>query len=396
MHHHHTLTDNLKFPAESRINVAFFAVAILGILLSAIGYIVDTQQFYFSYLTSFSFVASISLACLFFVMLQHVTGSKYSVVMRRIPETFASNIYVLAILFIPILFGMEYLYEWVREEKIAADPLVQHKLPYLNEPFFLIRNIIYFVVWSFLGYRLYQNSVDMDNQGDIAELNRKQKVLSAPGILLFGFTVAFASFDWLMSMDSHWFSTMFGVYFFAMSFQVFFAILILVSLYLRKNDMLSNTIRIPHYNDIGKLLFGFTVFYAYIAFSQFFLIYYANIPEATLWFKYRLDGNWAYMTYIIFAGRFAVPFILLLSKKAKANLKLLGGISVMLVVLHFIEFFWIVQPILQKSELGVHWLDFATLLGLSGLLLGLFFTKFKQADMVPKNDPYIQESLNKH
>lgn len=394
--HHHTLTDNLQFPAESRINVAFFAIAIVGIILSAIGYIVEPQQFFFSYLTSFAFVANILLGCLFFVMLQHITSSKWSVVLRRIPETMSSQLYILPLLFIPILFGMEYLYEWVREEKIATDALVRHKLPYLNEPFFILRNILYFTVWAVLGFKLYSKSVEMDKDGDVVSLTKTLKKFSAPGVLLFGFTVAFASFDWLMSMDSHWFSTMFGVYFFAMSFQVFFAIVILIAIYLRSKNLLVNTIRIPHFNDLGKLLFGFTVFYAYIAFGQFFLIYYANIPEETLWFYFRLEGSWAFITYLLLFGRFVIPFVLLLGKRAKSNLKLLGSVSVMLVVLHFIEFYWIVQPILHKSGVSFHWLDLATLLALSGLVLGLFFNKLKTNNLVANKDPFIQESLNKH
>lgn len=391
-----TLTDNLQFPENSSIIKAFFALAVIGIIASVIGYFINTEQFYFSYLTSFTFVASISLAALFFVMLQHITNSSWSVVMRRIPETFSYYLFLLAILFIPILFGMQYLYEWTRPEVLAEDELAVYKEPFLNTTFFIIRQVIYFVVWSFLGWKLYQNSVKMDHNGADASTYKQQRILSAPGILLFGFTVAFASFDWLMSLQFHWFSTMFGVYLFAMSFQVFLAVAILIILYLRKQGLLTNTIKMPHYEDLGKLLFGFTVFYAYIAFSQFMLYYYANIPEHTMWYYDRLQGSWETITYMLLFGRFVIPFVLLLGLWAKSNLKMLAGLSILIVVMHFIEVFWIVMPILHEPGVSVHWIDIAMLLAFAGLFFGLFFRKFGSNSMVPKNDPLLAESLNKH
>ncbi|MEX1122149.1 MAG: hypothetical protein WED82_08460, partial [Balneolales bacterium] len=334
--HQNTLTDDLKLPEKANLNRPLLIVGVIGLLISAVGLFTNTQQFFFSYLVSFTFVASISLGALFWVMLQFVTRSNWSVVFRRIPETLAANLYLLPILFIPLLFGLEYLYEWLDPTMIAEDELTQHKQPYLNATFFVIRNIIYFSVWSFLGYKIYKNSTEMDESADW-DIDVKQRTYSAPGLLLFAFTVAFASFDWLMSLDSHWFSTMFGVYFFAMSFQAILAVVILLCLYLQKQGILLNTIKMVHINDLGILLFGFTVFYAYIAFSQFFLIYYANIPEETMWYYYRLQGTWSFFTYLFLIGRFIIPFILLLGKRAKTNRTLLTVISIGLIVLHFIE-----------------------------------------------------------
>ncbi len=391
-----TLTDNLQFPENANVVSAFFGIAMVGIIASLIGFFINTEQFYFSYLTSYTFVATISLAALFFVMLQHITNSSWSVVLRRIPETFSYYLFLFALLFIPILFGMQHLYEWSRPEVLAEDDLAVYKEPFLNTTFFIVRNIIYFVVWSFLGWKLYQNSVKMDQDGADAKTFKMQKVISAPGILLFGFTLAFASFDWLMSLQFHWFSTMFGVYIFAMSFQVFLAVAILIILYLRSQNLLTNTINLPHIEDLGKLLFGFTVFYAYIAFSQFMLYYYANIPEHTMWFYDRLQGSWEVVSWLIVFGRFVIPFIALLGLWAKTNLKLLATMSMLIVVMHFIEVFWIVMPILHEAGISIHWIDIALLLAFGGLFFGLFFQKFKSNAMVPKNDPLLAESLNKH
>lgn len=390
-----TLTDDLNFPKNEGLATGFLAAGVIGVLASFIGYFVNSEQFFFSYLTSFTFVATIGLGALFFVMLQHVTRSSWSVVMRRIPETMSYFMFVVGIFFVPLLFGIEYLYEWARPEVIAEDELVQHKQPYLNTPFFIIRNILYFVVWAWLGYRLYQTSINMDHTGDWG-IQTRQRTISAPGILLFGFTLSFASFDWMMSMDSHWFSTIFGVYFFAMSFQAFLAVIVLLFIYMQRKGILLNTITKPHHEDVGKLLFGFTVFYAYIAFSQYFLLYYANIPEATIWFYDRFQGSWGVFAMSMLIGRFAIPFLLLLSKPAKSNLKLLGGLSMLIIVLHFMEIYWIIMPILHEPGMNFHWLDVATLLGLVGVAAGLFFNQLKKHDLVPKNDPKLLESLNKH
>ncbi|HAC15264.1 MAG TPA: hypothetical protein DCE78_04885 [Bacteroidetes bacterium] len=393
--HHAKITDNLTYPEHENTHKLFFGIAILGAIASILGYFINPEQFYFSYLTSFTFYASIALGCLFFVMVHHITRSEYGVVLRRIPETYASFIYIFAILFIPILIGVETLYLWTDEELLATDKLIAGKSPYLNIPFFIARNVLYFTVWSYMGYKLYKNSVAMDKSGDWG-LDTAQRKIAGPGLFIFGFTLAFASFDWMMSLDPPWFSTMFGVYYFAMTFQVFFAVVILTVLFLHKKGLLTNTIRIPHISDLSRMLFGFTVFYAYIAFSQFFLIYYANIPEETLWFYHRLEGNWENFTYLLLIGRFVVPFLILLPAASKNNMKLVGIVSAWIVIVHFIELHWIVMPTLHHYGMEFSWIDIATLLGIGGLFMGMFFRQFRKENMVSNNDPRLEASLNKH
>lgn len=393
--HHAKITDNLTYPEHENTHKLFFGIAILGAIASVLGYFIDPDQFYFSYLTSFTFYASIALGCLFFVMLHHITRSEYGVVLRRIPETYASFMYIFAILFIPILIGVETLYLWTDEELVATDKLIAGKSPYLNIPFFIARNILYFSVWSYMGHKLYKNSVEMDKSGDWG-IDTAQRKISGPGIFIFGFTLAFASFDWMMSLDPPWFSTMFGVYYFAMTFQVFFAVVILTVLFLHKKGLLTKTIRTTHITDLSKLLFGFTVFYAYIAFSQFFLIYYANIPEETLWYYHRLEGSWEGFTYLLLIGRFVVPFFILLPAASKSNMKLIGIVSAWIVIVHFIELHWIVMPTLHHYGIQFSWIDIATLLGIGGLFMGMFFLQFKKENMVANNDPRLDASMNKH
>lgn len=393
--HSPKLTDSVQFPANLDVAKTFYGFGAVGLIASMVGYFLNSEQFFFSYLTSFSFFTSIALASLILVMIHHVTKSSWGTVLRRIPESFFANIWIWAIFFIPILIGMSSLYSWTNTEYVANDPILLDKVPYLNVSFFVIRQFIYFAIWGYLGYRLHKVSVEMDKTNDWG-LVQVLRNLSAPGILIFSLTVAFASFDWLMSLDAHWFSTMFGVYFFAMSFQALFPILILITFWLHKKGLLENTIGKAHIYDLGAWFFGFTVFYAYIAFCQFLLIYYANIPEETLWFYHRLEGSWEFVTYTLLLCRFIIPFILLLNRDTKHNHKLLVFTSVLVIVMHFVEIYWIVMPVLSHSGVSVSWIDFTTFIGLGGIFMGLFFQQFKKYNMVPVNDPQLSESLSKH
>jgi hypothetical protein len=389
------LTDTLDFPSDLNITKSLFGVGVVGLLASGIGYYLDHGQFFFSYLVNFTFFSSFALASLFFVMVQHLTRSHWSVAIRRIPEAISSNFWIWGLFIIPIFFGMHTLFHWTHADAIAHDPVLEGKVPYLNTPFFIVRQFIYFGLWSYLGYSLYNNSVEMDETGDWGLQTLMRKV-SGPGLFFFAITLGFASFDWLMVLDPHWYSTIFGVYYFAMSFQGLFAALILIIFFLWSKDLLTSTIKKGHIYDLGVQLFGFTVFYAYIAFSQFLLIYYANIPEETLWFLERLSGGYEYLAYFYLFGRFVIPFIVLLPKRAKSNYKVVGSISVLILISHFVELYWIVMPVLDHHGFHFNWMSITSFFGLGGIFLGLFFRKFQQSKMVPVKDPQLGSSLNKH
>ncbi|MGM0545978.1 MAG: hypothetical protein ACQEST_04585 [Bacteroidota bacterium] len=389
------ITDTLQFPDDLNVTKSLFGVGVVGLLATGVGYFLDHYQFFYSYLINFAFFSSIALASLFFVMIQHLTRSEWSAVIRRIPETFSSNMGIWGLFFIPLFFGMYELFHWTHADAVATDPVMQGKEPYLNTPFFIIRQFIYFGIWSFLGYRLYNKSVEMDETGDWG-LQTLLRRTSGPGLFFFAITLAFASFDWLMSLDPHWYSTIFGVYYFAMSFQGLFAVVILTIFFLWKNDLLTNTIQKGHIYDLGVQMFGFTVFYAYIAFSQFLLIYYANIPEETVWYLERFNGGYEYLAWFYFFGRFVIPFVVLLPKWAKSNYKIVGSMSVLILAAHLVELYWIVMPVLHHHGFHFDWMTITGFFGLGGIFLGLFFHKFKQNKMVPINDPKLGDSLNKH
>lgn len=389
------ITDALDFPSDKNVTKALFGVGIAGLLASGVGYFLNHDQFFFSYLVSFTFFSSLAVGSLFFVMLQHLTRAQWSVVVRRIPETISGNILIWAIFLIPILLGMHSLYHWTHADAVAADPVLQGKEPYLNIPFYIIRQVIYFALWGFLGYRLYKNSLKMDETGDWG-LQTLLRRTSGPGMFFFAITLAFASFDWLMSLDPHWYSTIFGVYFFAMSFQAIFAFLIVLVFFLWKKGILTDTIQKSHIYDLGVQMFGFTVFYAYIAFSQFLLIYYAAIPEETVWYLHRLEGGYEFLAWFFLFGRFVIPFIVLLNKDTKTNSGVIIGTSILVLVTHFFELYWIAMPVLHEHGIHFNWMDVTTFLGLGGIFIGLFFYRFKQHKMIPVNDPKLNESLRKH
>lgn len=334
------------------------------------------------------------------VMLHHITRSSWATPMRRIAESFSANMYIWAIFVIPIVLGIHNLFHWSHIEvldpaNMEYDKILKGKSAYLNVPFFIGRQILYFAIWGFLGYRLHKISVDMDKTGDwgLTTLLRK---ISAPGILLFALSIAFAGFDWLMSLDPHWFSTMFGVYFFAMSFQAFWPVMILTIFFLQRNNILKNTIGKVHIYDLGAWFFAFTVFYAYIAFSQFLLIYYANLPEETLWFYHRMEGGYKYIMYGILLFRFVLPFLVLLNRSAKYNRTVLAIMSVIVLFVHFAELYWIIMPTFNEHAIHFSWIDITAFLGLGGIFFGMFFQKFSKHSLIPINDPKLEKSLSKH
>jgi hypothetical protein len=259
--------------APNRIVSIAGSLGVLGLVASGVlGFTggADPARFYLSYLVAFMFFLSLTLGALFFVLIQHLTRAGWSVVIRRFAEGFAANSFLMAVLAMPILLGMGSLYEWTRPEAVAHSALLAGKAPYLNQTFFLIRLAVYFLVWIGLSQYFFSRSVRQDTTGDPALTSAMQR-MSAPGMFLFAITLTFAAFDLLMSLEPEWFSTIYGVYYFSGSVLAFFSLLPIVSYFLQRSGRLSRLITTEHYHDMGKLMFAFLVFWAYIAFSQYML-----------------------------------------------------------------------------------------------------------------------------
>lgn len=347
-------------------------------------------RFFASYLVAFAWVLSFSLGGLFFVMLQHLVHAGWSVVVRRLAEFFAAVLPLLAVLALPILLGLGDLYHWTHAEAVAADPVLQAKAPYLNVPFFLLRFFLYLGFWSWCARFFTQRSFSQDTTGDV-EVTKLLQRRAAPFLIGFALTLTFAAFDWLMSLDPHWYSTIFGVYYFAGAVVGFFALLVVLAVSLQRAGFLRRTITVEHYHDLGKLLFAFVVFWAYIAFSQFMLIWYANIPEETAWLTRRMSGGFGVIGLALLFGHFLFPFLVLLPRSIKRSPGVLFYPAAWLVVMHYLDLYWLVMP--EVGSATPHLLDLLLAVGLGGVWLAGFAYLASRHPLACQKDPRLFESL---
>ncbi len=371
-------------------------MAVLGWAASVYGFAADPSQFHASYLVAYVFYLSIGWGAMFFVMVQHVTSAAWSVTVRRLMENMMIVVAPMALLFLPIAFGLGTLYEWGSPGYFDPhDPQLRFKAVFFSQPFFLSRTTIYFLVWTVLGVALYKNSVAQDEGGDVRAY-QNTRWWSAPGLLALTVTVTMACVDWVMSLDPHWYSTIFGIYVFSGGALAMFAAVTKVALTLRSQGVLTKSINVEHYHDLGKWMFALTVWWAYIAFSQYMLIWYADIPEETVFFRHRMENSWAWVSALLLVGRFAVPFIVLLSRGAKRNLGVLYGAAIWILLMHFVDLHWLIMPSVHPHGFHLHWMDLATLLAVGSFFGLVFWYRLRSAPMVPAGDLRLEEALAHH
>jgi uncharacterized membrane protein len=350
------------------------------------------EQLLETYLVSFSLFLALSLGALFFVLLQHVTRAGWSVVVRRIAEAIAANVWLLAVLAVPIVAGMHHLYHWSHLEEAAHDPILAGKMGFLNPTFFIIRLVVYFLIWGALASFFHRTSIRQDSTGDPA-LSMRMERAAGPGLVLFALTTNFAAFDLLMSLDPHWFSTIYGVYFFAVSVVCFFAVMPKVLVGLQLKGVLPNAVTPEHFHDLGKLLFAFVVFWAYIAFSQYMLIWYGNIPEETGWYLKRQTGDWAWVSLVLLFGHFIIPFVVLISRFVKRRPRMLAATGVYMIVMTWIDLYWLVIPEFSPGVARFGLIDVLCFLGLAGVYSVGLALGLRRHSLIPERDPRLRESL---
>lgn len=343
-----------------------------------------------------------TLGALAFVMILHQVNAGWAALPRRQAEHVMS--------FIPIACGLVglsllinlfvphdiMLFHWMDADYVAGDPIYAHKEGFLNKPFWVVRALLYMAVWIWLSRSLYSMSREQDRTGD-RWITAKMRKRSSYGLVLFAFTTAFASFDWLMSLDYHWFSTMFGVYFFAQSMGAALSTVILMMLWFRRAGRATELATKEHLHDMGKLLFGFTAFWGYIAFSQYFLIWYANIPEETSWFMRRRAEEWGWVSNALVIGRFIVPFVLLLPKPFKRNVFILTAMSLWILIFSIFDLLYVVRGQVYGADgvpLPLGAMDAIAGAGPLVLLFGLLLRRMGSTPAAPPNDPRIEASLH--
>ena len=376
----------------NRIPMIGAACAVLGAAACALLGAGNPKQFFFSWLVSFLFFLSLALGGLFFVLIQYAAQGGWGVVLRRIGETVFATLPVMAVLFLPLLLGLRDLYSWAVPGAADHDALLRWKAPYLNIPFFLIRAALYFGIWSFIALLYYRGSSGQDVSGDPGVSARLRR-FAGPAIIVLALTQTFASIDWIMSLTPLWYSTMFGVYFFAGSFVGFIALLSILAAAMRQAGLLETVITAEHLHDMGKLLFAFTSFWAYIAFSQFFLIWYANLPEETIWYKARLEGSWEAVSLLLMAGHFAVPFFYLMGRDVKRRGWTLAVGGLWLLAMHFVDLYWQVMPTLHPEGVRPSLLDVAAFVAVGGSSVAAAAWLMRRQALVPLRDPRLAESL---
>ncbi|MEM6786689.1 MAG: quinol:cytochrome C oxidoreductase [Myxococcota bacterium] len=392
-------------PALAKKFITFgSATAVVSIGLATALSVGHWGAFFHAYMVSYSYFLAIALGGLFFVILNQLVRAGWSVVYRRIAEGVASTMPVMLVLFLPVIgstvAGSHALFEWNDHALHATDHLIHHKAPYLNMPFFVVRCGIYFGFWIYAARYFRKNSLAQDTSRD-HKLTKKMEHFAAPCMFVFSLTLTFAAFDFIMALQPHWFSTIFGVYYFAAANVSFLALTILTCRWIQSKDkrMLPG-VNVEHYHDIGKLLFGFNFFWSYIAFSQYMLIWYANIPEETEWYLERQSGGMAYVSVLLLLGHFAIPFLGLISRRAKRNLKFLTFWSSWLLVMHFVDMFYLISPAQGGHGPGHHagTVHFGpenvlTFIGIGGAFLAALAHRLRGNKLIPVGDPRLPESL---
>jgi hypothetical protein len=360
-------------------------------VLTAAGYFVSGgRQFFFSYIFAYFFWAAFSIGGLLLLMLDRLTEGVWGLIVRRSLESAALTLPLLAVLFLPLLLGMGELYPWTHPEVVAEEHAVALKTPYLNIPFWIIRAVLYFVIWIGMAFLLNRWSDDEDRTGHSESLRARFQRLSGPGLVVLVLTWTLASTDWGMSLEPTWYSSMYPTTFIASMLILGIAFNVLVLNFLVSRKLLPYEIPVDRLHDLGKLLFAFVVLWTYVNFSEYLIIWSGNIPEETTWFGHRTQGGWEFLATLLIFGHFFLPFFLLLSRFTKRSLGILSGIAVYMVAIELVWYFWKIIPAGYPEGFNFSWTDVTALLGIGGLWLGVYAYLLKRRPLLPPNDPRVE------
>jgi hypothetical protein len=354
------------------------------------------SRFSHSYLVAFVWVMTICAGGIWWITIQNIVNSHWSTVIRRVGELIATNAPVLALLALPVvlplIMGKPILYKWADSSLMTGD--LAHKLGYLNTKFFSIRFVFYFGFWTWLSYYLLNKSLGQDKESKEAAAKTvvTMRRVAGPAMIVFALVVTFCSIDLIMTLEPQWFSTMFGVYYFASCVLAINSSLALSLMWLQSKGRLASSVTVHHFHDLGKMVFAFTIFWAYVGFSQFMLQWYANIPEETLWWKERFANSWGSYSWFLLFGHFVIPFFGLLSRWVKRNKKMLAFWCIWQLVMIYVDMYWLVMPTVS-DEVPFKLIDLTCWIGVLGLFIAGIAYRAKNLDLLAKNDPRLPDSL---
>lgn len=363
-----------------------FIFGLIGAAASAYGFKADHGQFASSYLLAFIFWLGLAGGSLALLMIHHLCSGRWSFVIQRPVEAAARTMPLMALLFIPVALSMHELYEWTHAEEVAHDHILQWKSVYLNDHAFLMRAAGFFVLWTILAYTLSGWSNRLDQTEDAGSV-RKLRALAAVGLVMFGLSMTFASFDWLMSLEPHWFSSIYGALFMVGQGLSTFAFMAIIAAYMGKHSPLKGVITTQQYHDIGNMMFAFTILWTYMSFSQFIIIWSGNLPEETFWYLNRGRPGWLPVSFMLFGMNFVLPFLVMLFKVNKRNPDRLKRVAIWVLSVRLIDLYWQIGPTFRERALDLHWLDAATFVGIGGIWLTVFFALLKKRPLLIKHDP---------
>ena len=387
-----------KAPEDvSRLQNRAFMVGAVALLLSLYGALSSPERFYSSYLMSFMLVLGLTLGSLGLVMLQHLTGGHWGIIIRRPLESATRTLPLVVAFFLPIaLIGMKYLYgAWLNPEELRQEPLSEFQQSYLTLGRFELRAFIYFVIWLLLMYIFNRLSKEQDERPEDRVLRRRLKMLAGPGIILYVFAMSFAAIDWVMSISPHWASTIYGFLFVAGQLISSMSLMIAVVVLLARTEPFSAVLQSRHLHDLGKLLLAFVMLWAYFDFSQLLIIWSGNLPEEITFYRTRLHGGWGVVAVLVLIFHFFVPFFLLLSQSLKRSNKLLPRVALWLIFMRLVDLFWMTRPEFTSRAVP-SWLDLLLPIALGGLWLGFFAFNLKQYPLLPLGDPKLAEAIEHH
>ena len=367
----------------------------IGLVLGVAGFLVNSYRASYAYLVSYLFFLSIAVGSLFLVALEYAANADWSTPFRRISEFFAAALPLLLIFVIPLFFNTGKLFLWSHSSYIHS--MLEAKSAYLNTPFFMVRVIVIILIWCAFYWLITKNSRKQDSVQDQL-LTKRNITISVIFMPIFAVTITLIAVDWIMSLESKWFSTIFGVYLFAGVVWSSLAALTLTALILKGKGYLHSAIGKDHFYSLGTLMFAFTVFWGYIAFSQYMLVWYGNLPDETFWYMQRWDGGWKLISLLLIVTHFIVPFFGLLSYEAKTNFKRLKFMSIWILCVHFLDLYWLIIPSMSRTDhiYSFSWIDFVYPIFFVGILILVFNKMTEKTNLVPVGDPKLERGLNFH
>ncbi|HXA81598.1 MAG TPA: hypothetical protein VNY56_00740 [Methylomirabilota bacterium] len=393
-----------KAPASvDRLQQGGLAVGGIALIMAIVGYVKSPADFYHSYIFSYMLILGLTVGSLGLLMLQHLTGGIWGMVIRRPLEAASRNIFLMLILFIPILMGMKYLYSgndsetgWLNAPKEGEHALTSWQQGYLTPGGFVTRAVIYFAIWIVLMV-VFNNWSKQQDQSNGEGLKQRMKALAAPGVILYILAMTFAAIDWVMSLSPRWASTIYGFLFVAGQAIAAMGLMIAVIVLLAGSEPFHGVIKKRHLHDLAKLLFAFNMLWAYFAFSQLLIIWSGNQPEEITFYRSRLNGQWGVVAVIVLLFSFAIPFLLLLSRDVKRTASLVSKIAVWMIFMRLVDLYWMTRPEFTSRAVPT-WLDIVVPVALIGLWVGFFAMNLKQRPLLPVGDPNLSEVLaqNEH